>query len=536
MIPIRRWFRLRREMAPDRQAAPRAQEPIDVEAVPPDLDFAPEPEPPTPEAEPAPPPAVAAPPLAAVPDAEELKARAMARLSYFAPAGYNPFHAPPPKLLALGRPAPAAGFTLGAAAGPRSYFAAAPAVLLARAPAPPPGVLSAVDPAVLARYLLGREDDGRLDPAWTDLCLRQPELLARAIKLRNDAIDNWLGGRAPWNLAEFYARALALAGHAGSALLLCHNVARAFARGGTAIRWIKTDRNRGEYFDGARTFAPRALNPRGVLRAGPFAEPSLFHLLFSAHVFGAVDSGDWHRYFGSAALAWYIAANAATAAPPLAGFGAQWSALLDDAAQQLGAACAWTYANAASFLELARFGRSADANRRAARVQLAGTVFGLEAAGSAPPAGALWRIPAPYGDARVDVAAATVESLDASGTAVASTPAPAAPAAARPIRASVVQSLLRALPPGATAAASTQVIVTIEEGIACRFAAADWRDPALQPIAEGVIDELGWNALEHAVRRQAALRVAPPAASGQPYLCELDLGEGYHSCPVATGV
>jgi hypothetical protein len=493
-------------------------------------------EPPTPEPEPEPPSSIAAPPLNAVPDAEELKSRALARLSYFAPAGYNPFHAPPPKLLAASHAAPAAGFTLGTTAGPRSYFAAAPVAILARAPAPQPGVLSAIDPAVLALYLLGREDDGRLDPAWTDLCLRQPEFLARSIKLRNDAIDNWLGGGAAWNLAEFYARALALAGHAGSALLLCHNVARAFARGGTAIRWIKTDRNRGEYFDGARAFTARALNPHGVLRAGPFAEPSVFHLLFSPHVFGAVDSGDWHRYFGSAALAWYIAANAATAAPALTGFGAQWSALLDDAAHQLGAARAWNYANAASFLELARFGRSGDANRRAARVQLAGAVFGLEAASSAAPAGALWRIPAPCGDARADVAAVTIESLDVSGNAVASNRAPAAPVANPRIRESVVQSLLRALPPRAGAAASIQIVATIEEGIACRFAAADWRDPALQPIAESVIDELGWNSLEHAVRRQAALRVAPPAASGQPYLCELDLGEGYHSCPVATGV
>lgn len=547
MIPIRRWFRWRREVAPDRKpalpvATPQAPEPIVVDQPPPDLDFATEPEPPAPPrpVEPVPvaepePSVVAAPPLPAVPDAEEIKARALARLGYFAPAGYNPFHAPPPKLLAPSRPAPAAGF-VSAAAGPRSYFAAAPVTVAARAPAPPPGVLSSIDPAVLALYLLGREDDRRLDPAWTDLCLRQPELLARSIKLRNDAIDNWLAGRAPWNLAEFYARSLALAGHAGTALLLCHNVARSFARGGTAIRWIKTDRNRGEYFDGARSFAARALNPRGVLRAGPFAEPSVFHLLFSANVFGAVDSGDWHRYFGAAALAWYIAANAATAAPPLAGFGAQWSASLDDTAQQLGGARAWNYSNAASFLELARFGRSADANRRAARVQLAGAVFGLEAAASAPPAGAIWRIPAPCGDARPDVAIASVDSLDASGNAVASTSAPSAPVANRPIRESVVQSLLRALPPGAGSAASTHIVATIEEGIACRFAAADWRDPALQPIAESVIDELGWNSLEHAVRRQAALRVAPPAASGQPYLCELDLGEGYRSCPVATGV
>jgi len=571
MTPIWRWFGWLRKVAPgwktgQTAGAPPVPSPVVVTPALPVIDSEGEPEfpapgpeeatelplnqvrepavepelPPTATPQPAESPVVQ--PLPAVPDAEEIKARAMARMSYFAPAGYSPFHAPPPKLLVSSRHASAGGPTVAGTAGPRSYFSAVPAALSARAPAPPPGVLSAIDPAVLALYLLGREDDRRLDPAWSDLCLREPEMLSRAIRLRNDAIDNWLAARAPWNLAEFYARARVLAGHAGTALLICHNVARAFARGGTAIRWIKTDRNQGEYFDGARTFTARILNPRGVLRAGPFAEPSVFHLLFSAPVFGTVDSGDWHRYFGSAALAWYIAANAVTVAPPLAGFVAQWATLIDSAAQQLsaapaGAARAWSYANAAGFVELSRFGRSADANRRTAHVQLAGTLFGLAEAPCAPPAGALWRIPAPTDAVRMDVAATTVESLDASGNAAGAAPAPiAALPTAQPIRDSVLQSLLHALPPGANAAPSAQIICTIEEGIGCRFAASGWHDPALQPMAETVIDELGWNALEHAVRRQAAWRVAPPAASGQPCLCELDLGEGYRACRVLTGV
>ena len=471
-------------------------------------------------------------PLPAVADAEEAQAQLMARLSYFAPASYNPCHASPPKLLASSQsPLPGASPIFGTGV-PRAYFA--------KAAAPAPGVLSAVDPSLLALYLLGREDDPRLEPAWTDLFLRQPEMLASGIKLRNEAIDNWLAGRAPWHLTDFYSRALALAGHAGTALLLCHNVARAFARGSVAIPWIKTDRRCGEYFDGARAVAARILNPLGVLRPGPFSSPSVFHLLFDSRVFGVADSGDWRRYFGSAALAWYIAAKAVVAAPPAAGFGLQWSSLLESIAQQLAGASAgdsraWTYSNAASFLELSRFGRSGEANRRAARVQLGGAVFGLTHASSGPPAGARWRIPAPAGAHHLDVAPTTVESLDAAGhpaqpaSAVAALPAP------HPLRESIVHSLLRAVPPGAGAASSLQIVCTVEEGPGCRFAASDWRDPALQSLAESVIDELGWNAMEHAVRRQAALRLSPPSASGQPYACELDLGEGYRPCPVVKG-
>jgi hypothetical protein len=475
-----------------------------------------------PEARPETRPLPKAPPPA--PDPEEAKAHAMARVSYFSPAGYTPGYGRSPRLLAPGRSTPlgdSAAAGVAGVGGPRSYFAKAQAAMAARAPAPPPGVLPAADPSGLALYSLVRENDPRLDPASGDRYLREPELLARAIKLRDEALDNWLAGRAPWNLAALQARAMALAGHAGTALLVCHNVARAFARGGQAIRWIKTDRLQGEYFDGARSFTARVLHREGVLCAGPFASPSIFYLLFSAQVFGAVDPGDWRRYFASAALSWYIAANAPAPASPASPFGARWAARLDSLAQawtvsDTPAARAWAYANAASFLELAEFGRSANANRRAARVQLAGARFGCELASSAPPAGARWRIPVGTGAA---------DLLDAAGNLVESAQPLAIPEpGTRAIRESVLEALRRAAP-----SAAVPVICTVEEGIACRLAPSGWRDSALQPMAETVADEIGWNVLEHAVRRQAALRVAPPSGEGGTYSCEVDLGEGYLS-------
>jgi hypothetical protein len=413
---------------------------------------------------------------------------------------------------------------LGKSAGsalPRSYFAAGRPATAPRAAAPP-SLLPAVDPAGLALYLLTREDDARSDAALGERYLRQPELLARATKLRDAALDNWLAGRPPWNLAEFHACAMRLAdGQTGAALLLCHNVAASFARGGQAIRWIKTDRLRGEYFDGARSFTARALHRNGVLSAGPFAAPSLFYLIFSAAVFGTVDPGDWRRYFGSAALAWYLAANAISADTPITPFAKEWATALDGSAREWAvsttpAAQAWAYANAASFHELARYGRSAEANRRASRVQLAGVRFGCEQTSLAPLSVARWRIPLTNG---------AVELLDSAGNLLDTTPADAsATAAPHSIRESVLKAMLRVLP-----RPPLQSICTVEEGVACRLATSGWHDSPLQPLAETVASEIGWNVLDHAVRRQAALRLTDAAAP------ELDLGEGYRPCRVVSG-
>ncbi len=440
-------------------------------------------EPPTAPPTPAPP---------AIPDVEQSRARMVARLGYFTPAGYTPGPARAPRLLAPGRSSPSAG--IADADVPRGYFAGAKPT--AAQAAPPKGPLPSADPAALSLFLLSRENDPRLDPSAADAFLRQPELLSRALKLRNEAVENWLAGRAPWGLAELHTRAMALAAHAGAALILCHNVVRSFACGGQAIPWTKTDRATGAYFDGERAFQAQVLHPLGVLRAGPFGAPSLFYLLFSAQALGTADPGDWRRYFASAALAWYVAAGPAASADP--------------------ADRGWTYANAASFSELQRFGRSAGANRRAARVQLSGARFGCRQASAPLPADARWRIP---------VGPSVAELLDSQGNLMETVQAAdAVPAPPRAIRQSVLQAIERAVQ-----APRAQIICTVDEGIACRLAAASWRDSLLQPLAEALVDEIGWNVLEHAVRRQASLRLASPAAP------ELDLGEGYRPCTVAGG-
>jgi hypothetical protein len=467
-------------------------------------------------------------------DPEDLKARAMARLAYFTPAGYAPYQTHAPRLIAPSRTTPShVSAVLGTADELRGYFASPPA-----APEPPrvitpPGVVAVAHPADLALYFLGRENDPRLPAELGGVFLREPELLARAITLRDEAIESWLSGAAPWNLADFHARGLALAGHPGTALLVCHNVARAFARGGAAIRWIKTSRNQGEYFDGARAYTARAIHPQGVLRADPFAAPSIFYLLFSASVFGATDSGDWARYFASAALAWYIASGHAKAlARPAASFATQWMALVDSLVEPSPdpAARAWSFANAASFAELSVFGRSTDANRRAARIQLSGALFGLQKTSFVPPASAAWRVPAPAG--AIVAHPATLETLDASGNQIASkdsTPLP--PQATPSLDESVLQALDRAVPSARRTGARVQAICTVEESIACRFAFADWSDSTLQPMAELLTDAIGRNRLEHAARRQAAIRFVPLSKGGD-FACEIDLGEGYRNWAV----
>ncbi len=509
---------------------------VEAEASPPAaVEAAPERRTPTPtgEAQPSSP-AEGVPPQ----DAEQMKAWALARIGYFSPAGYTPYQSRPPRLLAPDRSSAIAASSAAAARpggeGVRDYFAR-PGAAPAAGPVPAtPGVIAAVNPARLTAFFLCRENDPRSGNEQPfAVFLSEPELLARAIRLRDQALDNWLEGNAPWNLADFFARSQALAGDKGTALLLCHNAAKAFARGGAAIRWIKTGRARGEYFDGARSFTARVLHPRGVLTAGPFAPPSIFYLLFSASVFGTTDPGDWVRYFGSAALAWYVASGRTTVEPPPAApFLQQWAAGFDAAARQLlpegsapPASRALALANAAAFVELTAFGRSPDSNTAAARVQLSGARFGLAESGQPEPAGVAWRVPAVSSTLDCDVPALTAAILDSSGQPVPFGAGPSPPRAQRAFSPALVEAVRAAAHPLPLQGGPVQLLATIEEGTACRFATASWDETLPPSLAALVADEIGWNVLEHASRRQVSLR-----CGGQT--CEMDRGGGYEKIVV----
>ena len=110
--------------------------------------------------------------------------------------------------------------------------------------------------------------------------------------LRDRLLWNWHSGGAPVTVGRFYDLAFEICGHAGTAALLCHSVAKAFTRGGKAIQWQRVDGSN-DYTDGRRTFTPKVVHPAGELSyRGPNGDvTSIFYLLFSAAELAATTPG-----------------------------------------------------------------------------------------------------------------------------------------------------------------------------------------------------------------------------------------------------
>jgi hypothetical protein len=279
-----------------------------------------------------------------------------------------------------------------------------------------------VDPLLLAMFLAEREGGPNVPPAATAEYLTEPALLAHAIALRDRIVEHWSAGGPPLTLFQCYHLARQVTPHVGTALLLCHNVAKAFARGGDAIPWLLVNRARGEYTDGKSTHIAAVLHRNGVLKTGPFATSSIFYLLFSAAEFGPADPGDTYRFFASAAVAWYTASRQTRVPilPPSGVAGGMPQSLVDISQQMMDPALelapayrGWLWANAANFLEGATYSRNQAAARAVALAGLRGAGFGLREAGE--PLNSIWRWHVPLAGAQLDtpfrLASSSAESL-----------------------------------------------------------------------------------------------------------------------------
>jgi hypothetical protein len=261
----------------------------------------------------------------------------------------------------------------------------------------PAGRVLSVDPLLLTLFFSKREAGPGVPVDATTEYLTDPALLERGVTLRDRVLQNWAARGAPLSPRQFYELARSVAGHPGTALLLCHNTAKAFARGGEAIRWRIVNRNRGEYDDGKSKYTAAILHREGVLKSGPLAPPSLFFLLFSAAAFGTADTGDWYRFFSSAA-AMYYAATKQSRVPVLSPSSeveqvARWidelaQAVRDPSAEWSPAYRAWLWVNAWTFFESGQWGSSQAEIRRENIVSLQGAAFGLKEA--APTAACDW--------------------------------------------------------------------------------------------------------------------------------------------------
>jgi hypothetical protein len=295
--------------------------------------------------------------------------------------------------------------------------------------------------------------------------------------LRDRVLWNWHSGQRPLTVDRFFDLAYELTGNTGYAALLCHNVAKAFSKGGVAIHWKKVEGGEGVYTGSGKQWTARRIHRDGVLLRTA-SGPSIFYLLFSAKEFGTEDHGDWYHYFVAATMTAFgtiadraagrgrgkgeleqgeleqgeleqgeleLSANTETILherpnPVRALEQMAYPVLLRDALGRLrhqmsdpaGAATAgysgWVLANVLSFLEGAFYGESQQEVARESRVHLRGAIFGVQRVGEAPDPTWRWYVPKAGSVSEVDLvagfsqSATTAEVLSAGG---ATDPAPA---------------------------------------------------------------------------------------------------------------
>jgi hypothetical protein len=420
------------------------------------------------------------------------------------------YFAPPPRSAAAFRPdrllSPDLAFRLGpagriaiapATAPPQPAIAAPESTLLedfvtappgTKAKSDPAGRVLNVDPLALMLFLSNRENG-------PSEFLTEPTLLTGALSLRDQLIEQWRAARPPVSAQRLFDDAYQITHHAGTALLLCHNVSKAFARGGDALAWRIVDRAHGIYFDGQ---AHVALPTRPH---SPLAAPSIFHQIFSAAEFGAADSGDWYRFFAAAAAAYYCAAGQTRAvSTPASESQAAWANNVSEVAAGFAdsgrgrspAYRAWLWTNAWTALEYATYGRGAAMHDRSL-ASMRGALFGISEAGGSPDAE--WR----EWDGRID--------------------------AHMRLSPSTIASIL-AMPSRYVAGGGFTFVATVEEGLACRFASADSSDESLTTLAPRIVDEIGFKTIECSARRQVVVRCTSRTH------CHIDRGDGFQDLAI----
>jgi len=286
---------------------------------------------------------------------------------------------------------------------------------------------ASVDPLLLAMFFSQYEDDKRVPSESKERFLTRAPLLSMGRTLRDRLLSRWRGGLPPATATDCFDLALDISGHAATAALLCHNVTKAFARGGKAIQWQSTA-TEGEYTDGTRTYTAKVIHSAGRLtwfNAQKNREVrSIYYLIFSAKSFGTFDPGDWYHFFVTATTA-TLDASGELSAGDRSGRGRSEGedddrggalfqvtrlaypslvaeSVLDVERQMTDSSLrsapgyrGWVLGNVVSFLEGGHYGGDQAEVRRESTYHLLGAAFGLRRAGRK--AGGNWRWYVPRG-------------------------------------------------------------------------------------------------------------------------------------------
>lgn len=247
------------------------------------------------------------------------------------------------------------------------------------------------------------ENSDAIPPDVLERYLTDPQLMAAQIALLQDLVAHQLGGGAPLGPDGLYAMALQYTDDPGTALLICHNVLKAMARGQSPIPWERISPSP-EDPDGPLTYSLAGgtvvvgpTHPQGIGEWPP-GRPSIFYRLFDPGAFGTEDPGDWYHFFLQAAVAYYGATGRADPGGP--GLGLDYYHVVGNAVEDtlgqmrdsdIGESDAyrgWRWANALSYLEGAYYGGDYNGTQeeagRESRIHMQGAIFGLRLAGFEP--------------------------------------------------------------------------------------------------------------------------------------------------------
>lgn len=99
--------------------------------------------------------------------------------------------------------------------------------------------VSEVSQTDLSVFFSQYEDNPKIPPEVLDVYLTNPQLMEAQVATIQDLIDHFESGSAPLTPSDFYQITLDRVADPGTALLVCHNVLKAMARGRSPIPWEK---------------------------------------------------------------------------------------------------------------------------------------------------------------------------------------------------------------------------------------------------------------------------------------------------------
>jgi hypothetical protein len=248
---------------------------------------------------------------------------------------------------------------------------------------PPGGALLTVDPVLAGVFLTRAESDPRVPRAATWAYLEDPAVLAPASRLLSRVVQNWSNGGRPLKREDLLAMARDIVDDPPTALLICHNVIRAFAHYSVALRWHLLDPLRAEYTDGSSIYIAKTNHPDDSL--GPPENP-IFFALFAGADLPISEPSRWTRHFALAvATAFAASSRLGSSGALVTKFALAFTDALESATRRMidlsqpprADYRAWLWADALSFVELAGFERPAPELLAEARTDLRACAFGL---------------------------------------------------------------------------------------------------------------------------------------------------------------